>query len=97
MATVLVVPNGLRTVTLLPLSTYIRPPYTPVKEGHISRQAVPENRRTFIVKLSPKGRRFFQKMAALHEQWVISLLGELSMEDVNQIMGLLGKVKTTVG
>jgi hypothetical protein len=36
-------------------------------------------------------------MAALHEQWVISLLGELSMEDVNQIMGLLGKVKTTVG
>ena len=68
-----------------------------VKEGLISRRAVPENRRTFIVKLSPKGRRFFQKMAVSHEQWVISLLGELSMEDVNQIMGLPGKVKATLG
>jgi DNA-binding MarR family transcriptional regulator len=67
-----------------------------VKEGLISRRAVPENRRTFIVKLSPKGRRFFQKMAVRHEQWVISLLGELSMKDVNQIMGLLGEVKTTL-
>ena len=64
-----------------------------VKEGLISRRAVPENRRTFIVKLSPKGRRFFQKMAVRHEQWIIALLGELSMEDVNQAMGLLGKVK----
>jgi hypothetical protein len=36
-------------------------------------------------------------MAVSHEQWVISLLGELSMEDVNQIMGLLGKVKATLG
>ena len=68
-----------------------------VKEGLISRQAVPENRRTFIVKLSPKGRRFFQKMAVRHEQWIVALLGELSMEDVNQIMGLLGKVKATLG
>ncbi|MDE0988350.1 MAG: MarR family transcriptional regulator [Pseudomonadales bacterium] len=67
-----------------------------VKEGLISRRAVPENRRTFIVKLSPKGRRFFQKMAVRHEQWVISLLGELSMEDVKQTMGLLGKVKATL-
>jgi len=67
-----------------------------VKEGLISRRAVPENRRTFIVKLSPKGRRFFQKMAVRHEQWIIALLGELSMEDVNQAMGLLGKVKVTL-
>lgn len=67
-----------------------------VKEGLISRQPVPNNRRTFIVKLSPEGRRFFQKMAVRHEQWVISLLGELSMEDVTQIMGLLGKVKATL-
>ena len=67
-----------------------------VKEGLISRRAVPENRRTYIVKLSPKGRRFFKKMAVRHEQWIIALLGELSMEDVKQSMGLLGKVKATL-
>jgi len=67
-----------------------------VKEGLISRQPVPDNRRTFIVKLSPKGRQFFNKMATRHEQWVISLLGQLSLKDVNQLMGLLSKVKTTL-
>lgn len=67
-----------------------------VKEGLISRQAVPENRRTFIVKLSPKGRSFFQEMAVRHEQWIVALLGELNMKDVNQAMGLLGKVKATL-
>ena len=67
-----------------------------VKEGLITRQALPENRRTFIVKLSPKGRRFFQEMAVRHEQWIVALLGELNMKDVNQAMGLLGKVKATL-
>ncbi len=67
-----------------------------VKEGLISRQPVPQNRRTFIVKLSPEGRRIFRKMAVRHEQWVIALLGELSMDDVTQIMGLLGKVKAAL-
>jgi len=67
-----------------------------VKEGLISRQAVPDNRRTFIVKLSPQGRQFFRKMAKRHEQWVISLLGQLSSKDVNHLMDLLGKVKLTL-
>ena len=67
-----------------------------VKEGLISRTPVPNNRRTFIVKLTAKGRRQFRKMAERHEQWVISLLGHLEPEEVRQLMHLLDRVKEGV-
>ncbi len=64
-----------------------------VKEGLIDRTAVPDNRRTFIVKLTPKGRRVFRKMAEQHEQWVLSMLGHLETEEAEQLMSLLQRVK----
>ena len=64
-----------------------------VAEGLVERNAVPGNRRTFIVKLTPKGTRLFEKMAREHEEWVIGMLGHLSVEDVNTLMTLLRKVK----
>lgn len=64
-----------------------------VAEGLIERNPAPGNRRTFIVKLTPKGRRLFSKMAAEHEQWVIGMLGHLSSGDVEQLMRLLRQVK----
>ncbi len=67
-----------------------------VEEGVIDRTAYPADRRTFFVKLTPKGRRFFKKMAARHEEWVIQLLGDLTTDDVAQLAALLGKVKHTV-
>jgi hypothetical protein len=35
-------------------------------------------------------------MAARHEEWVITLLGQLSEQDVSRLMALLAKVKTTI-
>ena len=64
-----------------------------VAEGLIERNAVPGNRRTFLVKLTPKGERLFAEMAGEHEQWVIGMLGDLSREDVDELMRLLGRVK----
>ncbi len=64
-----------------------------VKEGLIDRNPVPDNRRTFIAKLTPKGRKQFRKMAEQHEQWVISMLGQLESDEVEQLMGLLERVK----
>jgi len=65
-----------------------------VNEGLISREAVPSNRRTFIVKLTTKGRRVFKTIAARHEEWIISLLGHLQQDEVEQLMNLLDRVKT---
>ena len=64
-----------------------------VAEGLVERNPVPGNRRTFIVKLTPKGTRLFAKIAREHEKWVIGMLGHLSAEDVNTLMTLLRKVK----
>jgi len=64
-----------------------------VKEGLVDRRPVPSNRRTFMVKLTPKGRKMFVAMAERHEQWVIALLGHLQAEDVDQLMELLKRVK----
>jgi DNA-binding MarR family transcriptional regulator len=64
-----------------------------VEEGLVERNPAPNNRRTFIVKLTPRGSRLFARMAREHEQWVIGMLGDLSRSDVERLMALLGKVK----
>lgn len=67
-----------------------------VKEGLVSRSTLPEDRRTYMVTLTPVGKKFFAKIAKRHEEWVIELLGDLSHDDVDQLAELLAKVKTTV-
>ena len=67
-----------------------------VDEGLIDRCQVPNNRRTFIVTLTQKGRNEFETIAKAHERWVIEMLGQLDQDDVNQLMNLLLKVKNTV-
>ncbi len=64
-----------------------------VKEGLIDRRPEPGNRRTFIVKLTPKGKRLFARMAVRHEQWVIALLGQFNQKEVSDLMRLLARVK----
>ena len=65
-------------------------------EGLIDRCQVPNNRRTFIVTLTQKGRDEFETIAKAHELWVIEMLGQLAQDDVSQLMNLLLKVKNTV-
>lgn len=67
-----------------------------VNEGLVDRSSLPEDRRTFIVKLTPKGLSVFYDMALRHEQWVIDMLGNLDPQDVDHLMELLGKVKQQV-
>tara|TARA_R110002110_G_scaffold157570_1_gene354522 strand:+ start:73399 stop:73896 length:498 start_codon:yes stop_codon:yes gene_type:complete len=64
-----------------------------VSEGLVDRSPLPDNRRTFMVKLTPKGRKAFNRMAQRHEQWVIGLLGHLESKEVEQLMVLLDRVK----
>ena len=64
-----------------------------VKEGLISRSPLPNNRRTFIVSLTEKGRNTFKDIARAHETWIIEMLGQIKKDDVKQLMELLNKVK----
>ena len=64
-----------------------------VDEGLISRTPKTDNRRTFIVKLTPEGRRYFKKMARQHERWIVRLLDGIDSADMTRLMSLLSKLK----
>ncbi len=67
-----------------------------VEEGLVKRMDNPDDRRAYIVKLTPAGHKVFGEMAAAHEQWIVELFGGLSVAQSDQLYELLAKLKTRV-
>jgi DNA-binding MarR family transcriptional regulator len=67
-----------------------------VKEGLVTREAPPDDRRAFVVQLTPAGRKSFQRMAQAHEAWIVDLFGALSAAERRQLYALLAKLKAGV-
>ena len=67
-----------------------------VREGLVTREAPPDDRRAFVVTLTPAGRKAFQRMAQAHEEWVVGLLDSLTAGERRQLYALLAKLKTGV-
>lgn len=66
------------------------------KEGLVVRESDPSDRRVFRVKLTPEGRKQFNRMATEHERWVIELFGALNAKQKKQLVELLGALKRSV-
>jgi DNA-binding MarR family transcriptional regulator len=64
-----------------------------VAEGLVERVDVEGDRRAYRVRLTPRGRRQFNDMAAEHEDWIVDAFGGLSARDIAALHRLLGKVK----
>jgi DNA-binding MarR family transcriptional regulator len=64
-----------------------------VAEGLVERVGVEGDRRAFQVRLTPKGREAFERMAVEHEQWIVQAFEGLSPRELDQLHKLLGKVK----
>lgn len=64
-----------------------------VKEGLVSRDDDPDDRRSYRVALTPKGRKAFEKIASVHEGWVVELLGGIADADRQQLYELLGRLR----
>ena len=64
-----------------------------VKEGWVERMELPQDRRAWLVRLTPAGRSLFKKMAKRHEAWIVAAFSSLSQRDVHQLHELLGQVK----
>ncbi len=62
-------------------------------EGLLRREPVSDDRRAIRLKLSAAGRRRFAEMAAGHENWVVSLFEELSLDEQRQLLALLARLK----
>jgi len=67
-----------------------------VREGLVERTALPTDRRSYKVALTAAGRSAFAAMAARHAGWIDSLLGDLSDGEIEQLMGLLARLRRTV-
>jgi DNA-binding MarR family transcriptional regulator len=67
-----------------------------VAEKLVERAPFANDRRAYAVRLTPKGKRAFDAMAAAHERWVIDLLSGLDTSERRRLCALLDRIKTTV-
>lgn len=65
-----------------------------VSEGLVLRQDNPHDRRAYIVKLTPEGRKAFKKMAEAHEKWIGELFDGMAEKEKQQLYALLSTLKT---
>ena len=56
------------------------------KAGLVTRREDPRDRRSTIVRLTRKGRENFLRMARRHEEWVVSILGDLSPSAQSELL-----------
>lgn len=66
------------------------------REGLVARESCPTDRRAWIVRLTPQGRRSFEAMASEHEQWILELFGGLDARTVQQLHQQLGALRMHV-
>jgi len=66
------------------------------REGLVSREADPNDRRAWRISLTAEGRHVFAQMAERHECWVIGLTQGLTDAERGQLFRLLGRLKASV-
>ena len=66
------------------------------KEGLVERAADPNDRRAWLVRLTPAGRRGFAAMAAEHERWIVESFDALSGREMATMAALLARLKAHV-
>ncbi|MCY1283120.1 MarR family protein [compost metagenome] len=63
------------------------------QEGLVSREALPTDRRAYLIRLTPAGRTAFSRMARAHEDWIGQLFSGLAETDRRALFRLLGRLK----
>ncbi len=63
------------------------------KEGLVERFADPNDGRSSRVSLTKKGRRLFDRLAATHESWIVTMFAGMSASDMRQLYELLGRLR----
>ncbi|HEU0203257.1 MAG TPA: MarR family transcriptional regulator [Burkholderiaceae bacterium] len=66
------------------------------RDGLVTRESSPTDRRSWIVRLTPAGRRSFEAMAQEHEQWILELFSGLDTRAVQQLYTHLGALRRHV-
>ncbi len=64
-----------------------------VAEGLVVREENPQDRRAFIIKLTPQGRETFAKIALEYEKWILEFFVGMKEMDRHQLHSLLATLK----
>jgi DNA-binding MarR family transcriptional regulator len=64
-----------------------------VREGLVERVADAQDKRAFVVRLTPAGRSAFTEMAVVHEGWVADLFRDIPALDKARMIELLDQMK----
>jgi DNA-binding MarR family transcriptional regulator len=67
-----------------------------VREGLVSRVPEPEDRRSLRLRLTAAGKRAFDAMTPVHEQWIDMMMQGLSRAEMAHLIELLGKLKQSL-
>ena len=67
-----------------------------VRDGLVTRENNPSDRRAWIVCLTEQGRKTFEAMAQEHEQWILELFSGLDPSTVQQLYSQLGTLRVHV-
>ncbi|MCB2062480.1 MAG: MarR family transcriptional regulator [Novosphingobium sp.] len=67
-----------------------------VQEELVEREAMEHDRRTYKVTMTKAGKRAFRKMANRHEEWLDDMLEELPNEDIEGLLKLLSRLRSSV-
>ncbi|HNT38476.1 MAG TPA: MarR family transcriptional regulator [Rubrivivax sp.] len=63
------------------------------RDGLVARASSPTDRRSWIVRLTPEGRRSFEAMAHEHEQWILELFAPMDEQAIRQTYQQLGALR----
>ena len=63
------------------------------KHGLVEREATAADRRSFTLRLTPKGRETFERVAGDHEQWVLDLFSGINAADRKVLSCVLGRLR----
>nr|WP_211112246.1 MarR family transcriptional regulator [Azospirillum soli] len=66
-----------------------------LRDGLVTRAPAASDRRMQLVRIEPEGRAIVQAITAAQRRWLTEMTNGLSHDEVVQLMGLLGKVKTS--
>jgi DNA-binding MarR family transcriptional regulator len=63
------------------------------KDGLVERVTEPDDRRSYRISLTDKGRALFTRIAAVHESWIIEIFAEMNPAQKAQLHQLLGGLR----
>jgi DNA-binding MarR family transcriptional regulator len=67
-----------------------------IEDKLVSRESKAHDRRFATIRLTAKGRHVFTKMAQLHEAWIDKMFSGLTDGQIESLMKLLGRLRSSV-